>query len=140
MPEDDRLLEDDDAPSTIPNPSSILAPVLLASALVAVTIFVYALGPHVSGAAEGGVASWDQWSHELAVKLTPPGYNFYESLLSGGFAGISRGLSRIITFPLDTVKTRWVQWLPLAVRSKDSPTFERDYLLLPRLPILCRTS
>ncbi|GAB5031376.1 s-adenosylmethionine mitochondrial carrier protein [Nannochloropsis oceanica] len=38
--------------------------------------------------------------------LVPPTYSFEKSLLSGAAAGISRGLSRIVTFPLDTIKTR----------------------------------
>jgi solute carrier family 25 S-adenosylmethionine transporter 26 len=38
--------------------------------------------------------------------LVPPTYSFQKSLLSGAAAGISRGLSRIVTFPLDTIKTR----------------------------------
>lgn len=42
----------------------------------------------------------------LASKLALPGFNFGHSLLAGASAGISRGLSRIVTFPLDTVKTR----------------------------------
>lgn len=42
---------------------------------------------------------------DLAV-LVPPTYSFQKSLLSGAAAGISRGLSRIVTFPLDTIKTR----------------------------------
>lgn len=36
----------------------------------------------------------------------PPGYEFKASLVGGFSAGMSRALSRIITFPLDTIKTR----------------------------------
>jgi hypothetical protein len=120
VPEDDRLLQTDEGLGSTPSPfspDSRVVTAMLSFALIAATVFVYASVPHATGSStaasggEGGVGMgmgmWEHWTHELSAKLIPPGYNFYESLLSGGFAGISRGLSRIITFPLDTVKTRW---------------------------------
>lgn len=50
----------------------------------------------------------------LLPALAPAGYNFKKSLLAGAGAGISRGLSRILTFPLDTIKTRQQAVLTLA--------------------------
>jgi hypothetical protein len=76
---------------------------------------VWTWGVGVSAA--GLVVVWWLLSHQgggdqadaslLWERLSPPGYSFWGSLLSGTVAGIARGLSRIVTFPLDTVKTRY---------------------------------
>lgn len=50
----------------------------------------------------------------LLRALAPAGYSFKKSLLAGAGAGMSRGLSRILTFPLDTIKTRQQAVLTLA--------------------------
>ncbi len=53
------------------------------------------------------VGATENFQHVPDVaSLVPPTYSFEKSLLSGAAAGISRGLSRILTFPLDTIKTR----------------------------------
>lgn len=63
------------------------------------------LGLVVGGIVLVGATENFQHAPETAL-LLPPSYSFQKSLLAGAAAGVSRGLSRIVTFPLDTIKTR----------------------------------
>lgn len=110
VPEDDPLVQEGLTPPPEPLlPESMWGPAAaVATVLLVGGMGLYMLTPHSASSPTGAElqVALDHLSHELSSRLVPPGYHFYQSLLSGAFAGISRGISRLATFPLDTVKTR----------------------------------